>query len=410
MVCFLLTCIFYVTTPYSADQTAASCDSVDIQSAIDTCISTGGGTITLPACSDDNTWTSTDKIDVDTSTEIKIIGAGKTSTVIGYADGEIPSAGAPGMYFKGGGLVELSNFTFRGSDTANVAVGIRIYNNLTENLEIHDLKIQKFSNTALYLCSNDAMAAPTLVYNCEIGDQRGVGMYGIRLTGTGDNTDYVIPASFGTDNPNAVFIEDNTFDDCYHSTSSFGISNIVFRYNTITNPTSYLDGHGPCYDIGCNNDPGEPDAGTYIYEIYNNNIDCGSYPWGVNIRGGTGIMTDNTFTSCTISMRLEIENCSEGTNCTDANNCPMSYTVEGTDCFQSPDQWWLWDNTTSGTAFATDGSECIRACSGEEPTTANCEYILAALSGYEKYTYPHPLRALEQREFRGIGGANFNIN
>jgi len=365
--------------------TANSCSASDIRSAIDNVISVGGGTVKIPACQADNTWKKADRISVKTDIEFRLLGAGKDKTVIGYEDGANPSTG---MFFEGSGLVELSDFTFRGSDTAKIAMGIKIYSMNTEDLRIHHMRIQKFSNTALYVCQNPN--SPMVIDHNEISDQYGVGMYGVRIHGTNLQSDFIIPASFGINNPTALFIEDNTFDDCYHSISAFATSNVVFRNNIVKNPTSFIDGHGPCFDVGCFRGA-DPNSGTYIYEIYDNTIDCATYPWGVNIRGGTGIVTDNTLINCNIGVRLEMETCSEGTNCSVAQGCPQSNTDTDA-CYQAPNQWWIWENDYqgSGSSFAYNdkGSGCIRE---------NNEYFLHSpqindpVESYTKYPYPHPL-------------------
>jgi hypothetical protein len=86
-----------------------------------------------------------------------------------------------------------------------------------------------------------------------------------------------------------------------------------------------------------------------------------------------------------------MENCSAGANCTAAQGCPQSNTDTNA-CYQSPDQWWVWNNDYrgSGVLFGSGdrGTGCIRN---------NYEYYLRSPQGgdpvesYIKYTYPHPL-------------------
>ncbi len=382
IILMMLTC---ATSVKANDMIASSCSASDIQSAIDSVISTGGGTVNIPACQADNTWNNGDRISVNTDIELRLVGAGKDRTVIGYQDGANPSTG---MFFEGTGLVELSDFTFRGSDTAKIAMGIKIYSMNTEDLRIHHMRIQKFSNTALYVCQNPL--SPMVIDHNEIGDQYGRGMYGVRIHGTNLQEDFVIPASFGVNNPTALFIEDNTFDNCYHSISAFATSNVVFRHNIVTNPTSFVDGHGPCFDVGCFRGT-DPNSGTYIYEIYDNTIDCGVYPWGVNIRGGTGIVTDNTLNNCNVGVRLEMETCSAGTNCNTSQGCPQSST-DTSACYQAPNQWWIWDNDYQGSGYPFAYNDKNTGCIRE-----NNEYFLRPpqtgdpVKSYTKYIYPHPL-------------------
>ena len=387
---FVMGCVFFSGKNVVAiNIKATSCSASDIQGAIEKVIRAGGGTTNIPACKADDTWGTGDYIEVKTDVTFRLKGAGIDSTVLGYQDGATPGNRADpstGMFFEGSGLVELSDFTFRGSDTTKIATGIKIYSMNTENLRIHHTRIQKFSNSALYVCQNPN--SPMIIDHNEIGDQYGKGMYGVRIHGTNKQSDYVIPASFGVNNPMAAFIEDNTFDNCYHSVSAFATSNVVFRHNRVKNPTSYIDGHGPCFDIGCRSD-NDTRSGTYIYEIYDNTIDCGRYPWGVNIRGGTGIITDNSFISCDIGMRLEMEPCSAGSNCRAQQDCPHSNT-DANVCYQAPYQYWVWNNRIQGRGeiFGTDGNQCIRK---------NYEYYLRSpqiddlVKSYAKYPYPHPV-------------------
>ena len=375
---------------------AVSCSALDIQAAIDTVITAGGGTARIPACRADNTWVSTDYISAKSDVPYQVIGAGISDTIIGYQDGQAPASGKAPFYFEGTGMYEIAHFTIRGSDTAKIATGLQIYANPNDsggadNLRVHHMGIKKFSNSGIYLCPTQN-PFPTLIDHCEIGDQYGTGMYGIRVHGSNpEAANFIIPASFGINNPNAVFIEDNIFDSCYHSISGFAVSNIVLRHNTILNPNSYIDGHGPCFDTGCYRDPGEPDTGTYIYEIYDNTINCGSYPWGINIRGGTGIVTDNIFLNCNVDMRLEMESCSAGVSCSIDNDCPHSNTNDS-DCYQSPYQWWIWENTHSIGADIFESNDKDTGCIRE-----NYEYYLRSpqtgdpVASYSKHPYPHPL-------------------
>ena len=67
---------------YAADQNAESCSAADIQAAIDTCVSTGGGTVTIPACNAFNTWGAGDIVFKDVgTTELRVVGQGTDEKV-----------------------------------------------------------------------------------------------------------------------------------------------------------------------------------------------------------------------------------------------------------------------------------------------------------------------------------------
>ena len=79
----ILSLILILTGKASAsDSTATSCSASDIQSAVENVISTGGGTVHIPACQADNTWKNGDEVIVETDVTYRIKGAGKNATVI----------------------------------------------------------------------------------------------------------------------------------------------------------------------------------------------------------------------------------------------------------------------------------------------------------------------------------------
>ncbi len=395
------------TASASEYYSARTCSAPDIQQAVTSCQDDSEcGAVYLPECSSENLWSAGQYVKANISRPWKLIGAGKEKTRIGYADYVSQSSYA--MFdITGGGLYEMGHFSVRGSDVnepsethqgldVKVATGIKIWCNTPAggcvgDVRIHHMKIQKFYTTALYLCW--APGKTILVDHNEIGDSQisSIGrayMYGVRTHGPNRRENYVIPASFGVNGADAIYIEQNIFDKNYHSVSNFSVAQTVIRYNTFKNPDSFIDGHGPCFDVGCGSGT-DYKTGVYRVEIYNNSYDCGSYPWGINIRGGTGIVTDNTFTNCSIDTRLEMEPCASGSDCNLISGCPHS-SSDPSKCYQAPYQWWIWGNTNSagGSAFDTSGHECIRE---------NYEYYLRApqsgdpVTTFNKFTYPHPL-------------------
>jgi hypothetical protein len=405
----LLSLVMFLARTASASEyySAMTCSAPDIQQAVTDCENDSEcGAVYLPECNAENLWTEGQYVKANISRSWKMIGAGKEKTKIGYAD--YVSQNSYAMFdITGGGLYEMGHFSVRGSDVneptethqglnVKVATGVKIWCNTPDggcagDLRIHHMKIQKFYTTALYLCW--APGKTILVDNNDIGDSQ-VGstgrayMYGVRTHGSNRRSDYVMPASFGVAGTDAIYIEQNNFDKNYHSVSNFSVAETVIRYNSFTNPGSFIDGHGPCFDVGCGSGT-DYKTGVYRVEIYNNTYDCGSYPWGVNIRGGTGIVTDNIFANCKIDTRLEMESCSPGAECTTVNGCPQS-SSDPSKCYQAPYQWWIWNNSESdgGIPFDTNGHQCIRE---------NYEYYLRApqsgdpVTTFVKFTYPHPL-------------------
>ena len=87
--CLIFLLLLIPSVCHSANQTAASCSLADIQTAVDACISSAGGTVTIPACSPNPyTWTPSTHLLVDTGTTVDIgfVGSGESTTeIVGFS-------------------------------------------------------------------------------------------------------------------------------------------------------------------------------------------------------------------------------------------------------------------------------------------------------------------------------------
>ena len=367
---------------HAADRTAASCSAADIQTAIDECLVTGGGTVSIPVCSDDDTWMSDHFVMVKSDTSFKLLGAGMDQTIIGFQDGQGHS---PMFLFEGTGLKELGQMTLRGCDTYGVARGVVIASGETEELRVHHLRMQKFKTSALDVCQNPDR--PIVIDHCKFGDQYMEKMNGIRVFGTNASGKFYLPQDFGMDNPNACFIEDSTFEGCASSVSGIGRSSVVFRHNTVTNATLPVMGHGPGLQVGCDRDA-PLNSGSYILEAYGNTFSLSGAC--LAFAGGGGMITENIFEGCDPGILLEMAATSDGVSCTLADGCPYS-TSDGDKCLQSPLNIWIWGNTCTGCGPGGEigaGDECIRE--GEE-YHLRAPQAGDAVESYTRYPYPHPL-------------------
>jgi hypothetical protein len=102
-----------------------------------------------------------------------------------------------------------------------------------------------------------------------------------------------------------VFVEDNFFSKWRHVTCSNDGFHVVFRYNNVTGDYGQgsLDGHGSYAD-----ETNWDAVGTRCMEAYNNTFEYPDLTWGnetenknwaLNIRGGSWIVTNNTFINWT---------------------------------------------------------------------------------------------------------------
>jgi len=185
---------------------------------------------------------------------------------------------------------------------------------------------------------------------------------------------------------------------------------LVVRYNTFTN--SSPKGHGA--DSG---------YGARHFEYYNNRFICapgvlGSFSYWIFQRGGTGVVTENTFdhmdkTTCGyvpgggVAMGAGIYRLTKAlVGCWPP---PFGYPVTrqigwgwsggGTttqDGFrQDLEPTYFWNNTNNTDGDIVPGDSGVDTCGNQLHTAdyykQNREWYLSAKPGYVKYQYPHPL-------------------
>jgi hypothetical protein len=383
--------LLYLFTPsfsaYGNEIPAASGSRADIQAAADA--AQPGDTIVIPA----GTWDLSGQVFLPDGIHVK--GAGRDNTILRKAypsqEDKDPmfnvrcTATHPfrfsGITLYGDGVDRFWNGQ-RGSSILDTGL---LLNGKCINFQIYDSRFSRFAGEGIFIRGNPLNIGPGnkiqghpkgVVYNNEFIDNlynNGFG-YGIQLAG--DENDWTL--SLGSDN--AVFIEDNYFDRNRHAIASNNASRYVFRYNTIVNnwyPWWAIDVHGLA----------AWPRGSRSYEIYGNTItggiewDTGNShsTWGIGIRGGDGVIFDNSFSGVSLKEIL--------------------ITIEGTANRGYPlrDQTrdlWIWNNTS-------DGNPVTQVSLGwnDDMRTTNAEYLQEGRDyhfqqkpGYRPFTYPHPLR------------------
>ena len=403
----------------ASDVTAKSCSAADIKAAIGACISSGGGTVTLPACSggsNGSTWSNGDYIEVNSSVEFRLLGAGINSTVIQYSPGAGPPANTNVLTLKGVGVKEVGQFTLYGNDTTGSSIlRIEACQYGMTNLRIHHFGARNIAQ-GMYICSN--LNSVLLIDHCYIGDKIYAYAYGIRIMGNNNESTFVEPIrTMGTNL--GVFIEDCEFNGTYHPIAGHGSAQYTVRHNTFSNYSAGLEGHGPSYQFGCirpcpsaGNDA-HCFQGVYRVEVYNNTFYYGGY--ATYPRSGHWIITDNTYIDNQAydgPIRVEMENSSIGTNCNVSNNCPRAYGWAGVGscnppgspgCWQPPQAIYVWNNTfinPKNPNCSTENNEnCVQIVDkGTGCLRKNIEVFYRApqagdpeIRSYTKFPYPHPL-------------------
>ncbi len=243
---------------------------------------------------------------------------------------------------------------------------------------------------------------------------KAVQLYGGSLT---DHGEWDIALALG--GQEFVFIEDNYF---VHTAMSDGVSSVdsdtggsyVLRHNTIVNGDFSAHGAEECADMGtviCSW------RSTKAWEIYDNTFFYGTaHSFVLNLRGGTGVIYNNTITGIEGTfkpIRYLYERGDIERTCLDDGACQGSSVYDGnqTDkygylCYHqigtsgstgiTSNPVYQWSNTYSG---STDD-----AAMSQITYEVNCNYqhvqfgrdvILNGSTpkpGYAPYTYPHPLR------------------
>ena len=361
--------------PPHAVTTAASCEIADVQAAIDD--AGAGDVVQIPAGTCD--WGGATATSV---AGIRLRGAGMGQTTIRR------SSAASGSYAleidcDNGLRAELSDIAFEGLDDDDVLDNGVLLDNGCRDFKVHDARFAKFSMAGLEI---DGSRSRGVVSASEFGDNLREGWgYGIVVYG-----DYDWP-TLDLGGPEAVFVEDNYFSTNRHSIASNYGSRYVLRHNTLvtTNAsrnTSMVDAHG--------RQDGSA-RGSRGWEIYDNHLlfdDDGYQADGISIRGGDGVIFNNTLTHShqgriAYVAQFVIED----------NGCADTEPVQGpAGPYPVPDQTraaWVWNNTWDG-----DAEDRIRTSDGN---SFDCGYYLQegrdyfqfAKPGYVPYAYPHPLRA-----------------
>ncbi len=390
---FLFELLGLVRNSQAAEINAISCAQQDVQIAIDS--ANNGDTVYVPA--GNCTWTTTTAYtsSVVCNKEIAIVGAGYTQTVI--VDGTGSLFGEE-LIKSSGDNWRLSGFTFTGMKRRSATEPALIASGTgwrVDNCKFFPVETSSWDNGRGMYAYGTGVIDNNIFYNT----YQGVAVFG----GDGD-TIWSEALTLGT--ANAVYIEDNTFD--YTTVALDGAfdaysgAKVVFRYNTVNG--TIFGTHG--FDTGGY-------RAAFSYEVYNNTFNKSTTGTSTicNIRGGTGVIFNNTITgnyrsfgvanyrSCTDYSGI-IGLC-DGTNANDGNTDPTE-TNHGWPCKdqigrttnQTSYPLHEWNNTINGqNANISVNDFCDGGTMGTAHVVAGRDYFNDTEDPlYTPYTYPHPLR------------------
>ncbi|MFX0132338.1 MAG: hypothetical protein ACFFDN_01700 [Candidatus Hodarchaeota archaeon] len=358
---------------------AASGSRDDIQAAVDS--ASDGDTILIP----EGTFNFGSGYVEILDKLIHIKGAGMDRTILEETTGD--SAKSDGMFrfimlYKTGGPIVSDmklhdiNGPYSESNTENTTVGISLHWGCSD-FQIYNMEFEGFGGAGVM---TDEYGGPYdyqwktkgVIYKCRFIDNFMPGLgYGVEVYG-GDDKSYSEPIHLGTDY--AVFVEDCYFEGNRHHIASGHGSRYVFRYNTCLSNEggSAIDVHGVVYGS-------EGTRGSISSEIYGNIIEGNPEQSGIGIRGGMGVIHNNTFKDRLMGIIFDVQGCRQG-----EIGYPCEYPVKD----QIYDLY-IWNNTFINCPYNLFIHEDYIET---DLLQENRDYFLYEKPGYTPYIYPHPLR------------------
>jgi hypothetical protein len=356
-----------------------------------------------------SSFTVHDTITIDTE-GITIVGAGKDATIINNASGNktvfviaAPEVTISHLTMKGNeGLLVPDHFERRKNPETRsweTAILIGMAPGGWPHSDAKDFHICNvaFNNFGLEGISVSAYSEKAennygLIHYCDFNYTHcGVGVAGSNSDKEWNDT---LEESLGTHE--AVFVEDCTFKHFNNCIGSGKASKYVFRYNDVDADNSLggvvgVDAHGLEYNSVVGG------RGSRSYEVYENTFinNVGTRPRIINIRGGDGVIHNNTF-SREQEVFIELHNKQNGATKTTPvpNETKMIGIGEANGPkgeYPTPDQTtklYVWNNTANG---APVDEIYVNELSDEYFDKDRDYFYHEPDFTYTPYQYPHPL-------------------
>jgi hypothetical protein len=280
--------LLHSTTAFAATITVATCGSTDVATALNS--ARDGDTVAIPAgqC----TWTT----NVSTSKRVTIQGAGAGQTII--TDG-VNKSGSPPQAFiwivPDTGPSRMTGIEWRGNGTGQAGIGNIQIGGTASQFRMDHNKFVPNGTASVYIWGYVRGVVDHNTFDVSAGN--GFGLYihhhqwNIPGSDFGDAS-FAAPDTLGT--AEAMFVEDNVFTNDQHAIGYYWAndgwmgSRVVYRHNTYVN--TLWGNHGT--------ETGGRWRGQRQFEIYNNTFSLNGvgYPSFIGIRGGTGVIFNNTAT------------------------------------------------------------------------------------------------------------------
>ncbi|MBN1183611.1 MAG: T9SS type A sorting domain-containing protein [Bacteroidales bacterium] len=363
---------------------AASCTFEDVQAAV--ALAQDGDTVMIPA--GNCMWT--EALIIDPMPSIFILGAGIDQTVI------IDSTGTGWMQapFWINGIenkpFRISNITFEGRSSEYGAICIR---GACKNFRVDSCEFDDLVGRGIMVAGYSFGVIDHCIFReCRQGASPGC---------DGEDS-WNRPLTLGSQY--AVYIEDCYFD--YRTKQDGAIdaydgARYVFRHNQVHN--TGIGHHGTCGGT----------RSTFSYEIYENTIESDETLFrAVFLRGGTGVVFNNTFTNYYVGISTtNYRTChNEGIDCPNYGRCDGTNPLDGNtpgmmgypcfdqvgrSTFQGLEPLFAWNNTlddeNAGITVTSGWPECSDPSPFDHIQENRDFYNDSIRPGYKPYIYPHPL-------------------
>jgi hypothetical protein len=343
--------------------TAGSSSLTSVQNAVNA--AAAGDVIVIPSGS--RTWSGSLRI---AKKSLTIQGKGIGSTIL--------TTGTKGILLTGetANNLRITGIEFRSGYQLIYAAGSGTPAQAVKNLRVDNCK---FVTTNIVIETHGAVTG--VFDHCTFQDAYGGRIYG-------SNDPYARPPyKLGTSD--ALFFENNNIKvtsngNPPHFIASNSHSKYVIRHNTFDYQKSLwniVDAHGACEVKG---------RGSATWEVYDNTFKL--IPWidqVINLRGGQGVVFNNTFTGdYTPRHPIAI------TDYAVCNGpCTQSCTIYP--CPDMINHAYFWNNK-----IRTTPVNPVNRCSGF--IKLNRDYFIGAMPGYVPYTFPHPLTTVSLRKEAGV--------
>jgi hypothetical protein len=398
---------------HAATIQAANCSRTSVGNAVTA--AADGDTVLIPAgtCS----WTS----QLDVTKGISLLGTGIDRTIIQDNVSKNGSNTSSAISFS---VAAPRSFRLSGLTLQGVATDPSIYNKghirldgTVKTFRVDHIKVTNQQTSAILIYGDLLGVIDHSIFS-------GSFKYGIKILHNqwgGGSNDYgdgswAEPLYWGTNK--AIYIEDCDFTELDPNLSSSALdgldgARVVFRHNTLHNQNGTE--HGA--------DSGGRERGFRSLELYNNAyLFTRTVAFAQWIRGGTGVVFNNTYTGPAPNHFVELSNCRDsdagcsagqsyapwgacngsgpydqntpgqsGYRCVDQPGSGTSRLIAG----RTPSGGWInnasdpvyiWNNTVNGSSN--------NSVAGTSHVQSGRDYFTGtARPGYTPYTYPHPLTA-----------------